>query len=226
MLKKRIQSLVFVLGMLQLSFTTFAQNKITVTENNQSFTNGTHNAYIATVPYANKDVISKAVKSELKSWKGKVKGAKDEFTVTQAKTKAMGDKFYDSYVKIYQAGNDVLIAVSTDLGGAYLNSIDHVAQGAAMRAQVTALAAAASKASIDESVKAEEKVLKTMEKAVSKSESQKKSLEKSIENSKKAIEKAEKDIKNLENSNAEQLEKIKSQKNKVNEISNLKNTIN
>src|SRR4051794_33398202 len=93
-----------------------------------SFSHGSFDAIVVTIPHANKEVVEKELKSEMKDWGGKYNSSKGEYTAKEAKMKAMGDKYFDGYAKIIESGTEIKVAFAVDLGGAYLNSREHGSQ--------------------------------------------------------------------------------------------------
>ncbi|MNJ83243.1 Chromosome partition protein Smc [compost metagenome] len=152
-----------------------------------SFSHGTFDAIVVTIPYANKDVIEKELKSEMKDWGGKYNSSKDEYSAKQAKIKDMGDKYFDGYAKIIQSGTDIKVAFAVDLGGAYLNSGEHRDQHKIIENRVKKFGQTASKESVNGMIELETKSLKKLN-------GEKEDLQKSIEDSKKDIESYKKKI--------------------------------
>ena len=86
---------------------------------------GSENGYHINIPYGDKKIISKYLKDELKSWKGKVV-SKDFFFADDCKLKDMGKNTFDVYARVEDVTKGgVNVYVKVDLGGAYLNSKDH-----------------------------------------------------------------------------------------------------
>ncbi len=156
-----------------------------------SFSHGTFDAIVVTIPYANKDVIEKELKSEMKDWGGKYNSSKDEYTAKQAKMKDMGDKYFDGYAKIIQSGSEIKVAFAVDLGGAYLNSGEHRDQHKIIEHRVKKFGQNASKESVNGMIELETKSLKKLN-------GEKEDLQKSIEGSKKDIESYKKKISEAE----------------------------
>jgi len=99
------------------SVTLFAQG-VSVKEETVSFSNGSHNALVVTIPHGNKEVVEKELRSEMKDWGGKYNSSKGEMSTSQSSFKAMGDKMFDTYARILDAGEGVIrVAVAVDLGG-------------------------------------------------------------------------------------------------------------
>ncbi|WP_300660387.1 hypothetical protein [Fluviicola sp.] len=156
-----------------------------------SFSHGTFDAVVVTIPYANKDVVEKELKSEMKDWGGKYSSSKDEYTAKQAKMKDMGDKYFDGYAKIIQSGTDIKVAFAVDLGGAYLNSGEHRDQYKIIENRAKKFGQSASKESVNGMIELETKALKKLN-------GEKEDLQKSIESSKKDIESYKKKIADAE----------------------------
>jgi hypothetical protein len=210
-----------------IATTSFMYAQVKVTEENVSFSNGSHNAIVVTIPHGNKEVVDKELKSELKDWGGKYSSSKGEMTTVQSSVKSMGDKPFDGYARILDGGSDyVKVAFAVDLGGAYLDSKQHGAQFSAMKQRAEKFASRTSVLSIEEELATEAKVLKTMEK-------EKVELEKTITNSKKDIEEyqkriaeAEQKIKDSEAGLAKKSEEITAQTTRIGDVEKKKKSVN
>jgi hypothetical protein len=171
--------------------------EIRTSEQNVSFSNGSHNAVVVTVPYGKLEVVEKEMKSELKDWGGKYGSSKGEMSSAGASMKSMGDKPFDGYARILSSTEDeIKVAFAVDLGGAYMDSRSHGAQYKVIESQARKFAMKASHGSIDDDLAVQGKLLKEMEKDKSDYE---KSIERSrsdIEEYKKKIAEAEKSIEN------------------------------
>lgn len=205
----------------------FYAQQIKITEENVSFSNGSHNAIVVTIPHGNKEVVDKELKSELKDWGGKYNSGKGEMTTSQSTVKSMGDKPFDGYARILDGGeNFVKVAFAVDLGGAYLDSKQHGAQFSAMKQRAEKFASRAAMQSIEDELAVEAKVLKTMEK-------EKVELEKTIEESKKDIEdykkriaEAEQKIKDSEAGVVKKTEEITAQTTRIGDVEKKKKAVN
>lgn len=205
----------------------FYAQEVKVTEENVSFSNGSHNAIVVTIPHGNKEIVDKELKSELKGWGGKYNSSKGEMMTSQSTIKSMGEKPFDGYARILDGGeNFVKVAFAVDLGGAYLDSKQHGSQFSAMKQRAEKFASHAALQSIETELAAEAKVLKTMEK-------EKGELEKTIEDSKKDIEEykkriaeAEQRIKDSEAGVAKKSEEITAQTTRIGDVEKKKKTVN
>lgn len=207
--------------------TFFYAQDVKTNEENVSFSNGTHNAIVVTIPHGNKDVIEKELKSELKDWGGKYNSSKGEMQTMGASSKAMGNKIYDGYAKIISENDkEVRVAFAIDLGGAYLDSRQHGDQYKVMNERIKKFGKKAAHESIDVQIAAEAKVLKELE-------GNKKDLEETIEDSKKDIEdykkriaEAEQKIKDSEAALSKKGEEITTQTSKLGDVEKKKKAIN
>ncbi len=110
---------------------TFSQS-IKSEERSVSFESGNHNSIVINIPNVTVEFTEKKIKEELKEWGGKYSSTKNEFSVTQAKTKEIGEKLFDGQVKMIDSKPGfVSVAFAVDLGGAYLTSSQHKDQYAA-----------------------------------------------------------------------------------------------
>ncbi|MGV3610877.1 MAG: hypothetical protein ACO1N0_08010 [Fluviicola sp.] len=160
-----------------------------------SFSHGSFDAIVVSIPYANKDAVEKELKSEMKDWGGKYNSSKGEYTAKEAKMKAMGEKYFDGYAKIIESGSEIKVAFAVDLGGAYLNHREHQEQHKTIESRAKKFAQNASRESVNGMIELETKALKKLT-------GEKEDLLKDIEDSKKDIEDAKKKI-------AEEEQKIK-----------------
>lgn len=186
-----------------------------------SFSHGSFDAIVVSIPFANKDVIEKELKSEMKDWGGKYNSSKDEYTAKQAKMKAMGDKYFDGYAKIIESGSDIKVAFAVDLGGTYMNQNEHKDQYKEIESRVKKFGQSASKESINGMIELETKALKKLT-------DEKEDLLKDIEDSKKDIEdykkkigEAEQKIKDNESATQKKEGEINTQTTKLGEVQGL-----
>lgn len=185
-----------------------AQISIKVTEANESFNNGSHNALLVTVYEQDAKEVEKLLKKELKDMGGKVQ-VKKEIFADDCETKAMGENTFDVYAKVTPGKNgEVEVAVAVDLGGAYLNSRDHTERYKVMEGILHKFGVNATRDAIGSELKDQEKVLSDLEKEQKDLEKDKDRLEKSIEDNEKRIEEAKKAIeqakKDIEQNKADQ----------------------
>jgi len=153
---KILSTIIFV----AVSFCMTAQ--ITIKEQNVDV-NGTNNGYQITIPYGENKSISKELKSELKSWKGKVSN-KDFFFADDCKLKEIGKNTFDTYAKVEDiTKGGVTVYVKVNLGGIYLNSKDHPGEFKIIEKKLYDFAVKAAKSIIEDEAKAEEKVMKGQE---------------------------------------------------------------
>lgn len=194
--------------------------KIILEERNATFNEGSRNALLVTIPFSSSDFVEKKIKEEVKSWGGKNSSSKGEYTTTQSQIKEMGEKPFDSFVKIVDSkeGN-ITVAFAFDLGGAFLSSAAHSAQYSAISKKIKDFALNTSKESVNEELKENQSILKAQQKEQESLLKDKNSLENSIVDYKKKIEEA---IVKIEKNTQEQAKKqaeIKTQETKVGEVS-------
>lgn len=206
-----------------LSAGVFAQGEVKVTEENYSFSVGSKNSIIVTIPYGKMDIVEKELKSELKDWGGKYNSSKGEYTTMQATIKSMGAKAFDAYARPYASGETVKVAFAIDLGGAFLSSNQHSAQFTAMKEKIKDFAVRTARECVAEELKAEQKILSGFEKDQKDLEKDKESLLKSIEDYKKRISEAEKKIEENTTNQSKKKEEITRQAAKVAEVDKRKN---
>ncbi len=201
----------------------FAQNSVTVTEENNNFSVGSKNSIVVNIPYGNMDVVEKELKSELKDWDGKYNSSKGEYTSMQAKLKVMGDKPFDVYAIIITSGDVIKVAFAIDLGGAYMNSNQHSQQFNEMREVLRKFALETAKECVGEELKAENKKLESFEKDQKDLEKEKENLLNSIDDYRKKISEAEKKIEENMTNQSNKKTEISTQAQKVKEIEKKQN---
>jgi hypothetical protein len=203
-------------------FTTFVFGQEIKTSNEKvSFSHGSFDAIVVNIPFGDKDVIEKELKSEMKDWGGKYNSSKDEYTTKQSKIKAMGDKYFDGYAKIIEIGGEFKVAFAVDLGGAYMTHNEHSEQHKVILERVKKFAQSAAKSSVEDKIDVEAKALKKLN---GEKEDLLKDIEKSkkdIEDYKKKIAESEQKIKDNESATAKKEGEISTQTTKLGEVQGL-----
>lgn len=191
------QFTVFV-AIILAAFSANAQFSIKVSEGNESFNNGSHNALVVTVYEQEEKEVEKMLKQELKRMGGKV-STKKELFADDCKDKRMGDNTFDVYAKVTPKNeNEIEVAVAVDLGGAYMSSSAHNDQFKVMEDILHDFGVSATRAAIGNELKDQEKILEGFEKEQKELERDKEQLEKSIADNEKRIEQAKEDIEQAE----------------------------
>lgn len=205
------------------SFAAIAQKEISIKEENYSYSVGSKNSFLVKIPDSKKELVEKELTSEMKSWGGKMSGKKGEYSTIQSAVKKMFEgKTFDSYVKVFQSGQDVMVAVAIDLGGAFLSSNQHPSQFNEMRERLHNFAVEAGKASLQSDVKTEEKILSTLKKEQKSLEKVRSTEEKNIESYKKKIAESEKKIEENKSLTDKKKAEIDAQDKKISEIKKTK----
>ncbi|MDR0801600.1 hypothetical protein [Fluviicola sp.] len=195
--------------------TRVVSQEVKTSDEKVSFSQGTVDAVVVTIPYASKDVVEKGLKSEMKDWGGKYSNSKDEYSSKQAKMKAMGDKYFDGYAKIIESGSDnIKVAFAVDLGGVYLNSDNYPDQYKVIEDRAKKFGQTASKESVNGMIDVETKTLKKLN-------GEKEDLQKDIESYKKKISEAEQKIKGDESAIQKKEGEIEAQSKKLEEVQGL-----
>ncbi|MES2556893.1 MAG: hypothetical protein V4604_12125 [Bacteroidota bacterium] len=202
----------------------FAQ-EVKTSEESVSFANGSHNAIVVTIPFANKDVVERELKSEMKDWGGKHSSSRGEHTASQATMKSMGKKPFDGYARIIENGEVIKVAFAVDLGGAYMDSRQHSSQYKAIQERAKKFATKTATAGVDNELEAEQKILKDMEKDKADMEKSIENSKKDIEDYKKRIEEAEQKIKDNESGVVKKGEEISTQTTKIGDVEKKKKSI-
>lgn len=213
----------FTLLITAISLGAFAQNDVKITEENISYSVGAKNSIVVTIPYGKVDIVEKELKSEMKDWGGKYNSSKNEYTTLQSSVKKMFErKTFDTYATIISSGDVVKVAVAVDLGGAFMTSKEHSTQFAEMKERLHKFAITAAKASIQDNMKAEEKILSTFEKDQKSLEKDKEGHLKDIEDYKKKIADSQTKIEENVVLQTKKKEEINAQSAKIKELENLK----
>ncbi len=193
----------------------FSQNDIKVSEETQSFSNGSHNSIVVNIPFADKDMVLKALKSEMKSWGGKVDG-KSDLVLKQGKMKETGDKPFDAYGKIVGEGSGgIKVAVAIDLGGAYLSSREHNDKYSVFVKKMKAFASKTATEAMNDKISEEKKIFAALEKDQKNLVKEKEKEEKDIVDAKKEIEDSEKKLIENKNNTETKLKELATQKEKM-----------
>lgn len=213
----KIQTVVTAVSV-SLASVFYAQTEVSVVEQMQTFSIGSKNALVVTIPHANRKIVDSELKSLMKDWGGKYSASKKEGKNIQATPKFLDKKAIDVYT-ITSDGSDgaIKIAFGIDLGGAFLTSNEHNAQFTMAYRELQQFATETALKCVNADVKAESKVLSGLEKEQKKLEKEKSSLEKDINNYKKKIEDAEKKIKENESNQSKKKSEIDKQKELINQ---------
>lgn len=206
-MKKTITLLLTLLALQSFGQVTVEEKKVNV--------DGTKNGFYVSVPYGDQKSLEKALKDELKSWKGKY-SEKGFVFVDDCKLKEMGDNTFDVYAKVEanpDGGGNISVAI--DLGGAILSSNEHPAQAKVINGKLHKFGVKAAKGVVDEEIKEEEKILKEKNKELEDLEKEQEKLEKEIEDYKKKIEDNKKEIEEAKKNQEAKKEEIKTQEEKV-----------
>lgn len=201
---KKVTLLLTILCFSVLSM--FAQ----INEGASSMSKGNENAFTLELRQTQEKEISKAWEKFIKGYKGKVKKDKKsgEILADDCQIKEMSSNTVDVYSSVRQSGENTILTVWYDLGGAFLNSGMHGDKIPVVEKMLKEFAINVDIAAVEEDLKNQEKTLKNLEKDL-------KGLEKDKEKSENEIAKCEKKI-------LEEKESIKvnltDQKNKTSEI--------
>ena len=186
----------FTLGLLIISATVFAQDKITVKEAVVAIDGTSRNSLTVMLVGSNTDDVKKAWKKKLKELKVK---ASDKTIIfgDDCKMKEMGDNSFDVYSLVEDATDEgVKLVVAFDLGGAYLSTTAHPEKYPAAQAFVYSFGVEQAKGVVTMEIETTQKILAAfgkelagLEKEKAGHESDIKDYEKKIEESKAEIEK-------------------------------------
>lgn len=201
-----------------------AQEKIEVKKGNESYNEvGNHESIIMSIPYTNMDDANKALKKELKDWKGKVDEKDNQFFMDDGELKEMGENTFDAYAKLYKDVEEkIYVAIAINLGGAYMTEAEHPDKYRTIKKKLYEFCQNTAREGLSNQIKEAEDVLKDQEKELKDLQKDKEDHEEDIAEKKEEIKELEAEVdKNVENQEA-QKKKISNQKNMINELNNLK----
>ncbi len=135
-----------------------------IKEGSASMSQGSNNAFTIELRKTEAKEVEKAWIKYLKDFDGKVKKAKKspEVFADNSEIKAMSSNTVDIYSTAKQSGENTTLTVWFDLGGAYLNSSMHGDKVAVAEKILNEFALSVSRASIEEDLKEQEKILKKL----------------------------------------------------------------
>ena len=169
-----------------------------------------------TVIYEGTDV--KTVENQwekiMKSYKGKVKKNKaKELFADDVKLKDLSTNTVDVYATVSkdETGNNTILSVWYDLGGAFLNETDHPSQAVAVKNMIDQTSLRVGAARAEDVLDTEEDTLKDMNKDLEKMVKEKEDGLKDIEEAKALIAKTESMIEESEKNQAAKKEEIQGQ---------------
>jgi chromosome segregation ATPase len=193
--------------------------KISVKDGSEKFSNGSHNAYTATIYETSKDDVMSKWKSVLKDFKNeKVKTDNGEIFGDNIVIKDWGNNPVDIYTSFEEDKNakTITMHVAFDLGGAYLTGSDGDKHSYAKK-MVKDFAVKTTKESMGDKVKDLEKVLDKLEDNQKDLEKDNKGYKSDIEDYKGKIKKAEDNISKNEADQVKKKSEIEAQKKVVDE---------
>lgn len=197
-----------------VALTTAQAQKIAVKDGSEKFSNGSHNAYTATIYETSKDDAMSKFKSLLKDFKNeKVKTDNGEIFGDNIVIKDWGNNPVDIYASFEEdkTAKTVVMHVAFDLGGAYLTGSDGDKHSYAKK-MVKDFAVKTTKESMGDKVKDLEKVLGKLEDNQKDLEKDNKGYKSDIEDYKAKIKKAEENITKNEADQVKKKSEIEAQK--------------
>ncbi len=217
-------TLIFLLSFIVLPFMVGAQLSIAdvealqVEENERAMSVGKNNSLSIAVPNAEAKSLQKSWTKLMKDYKGgktkRNRKTKEIFSDDLEITGVGGANTVDVYATV--SGNT--LTAWFDLGGAYVNSIDHPDKYSSAESILLNFAKENIAGMVEAEVEAEEDKLKKQEKNYEKLVKQKSKLERDIESYKKKIEEAEADIEANIVDQEKTTEAIEAQKEAVEEV--------
>jgi len=190
------KNLLFILCGL-FTFTMIDAQSVQIDESMKSMSQGQQNSLTVTLENISQKDAEKAWIDYVKDFKGgktkKDKKSKEIFT-DNTTIKDLSANTVDVYAITNESGENVILTVWFDLGGAYLNSTDHVEAYAKSERLLNSFSNKVIKAQIKDNLDNEEKSLKKLNGNLKDLTKDKKNLEDDIEKYKKKIADAEKEL--------------------------------
>ncbi len=209
-MKQPIAMLLFVLFCYSISFGQVEETQKTMSE-------GVENSLNIRIPNAKAKTVEKLWKKHMKPYKGKTKRIRKtkEIFSDNASIPQLSSNDVDVYVKIVEAGDEILFSAWFDLGGGFLSSETHPDKYGSAEKMLLLFALDVSKVVIKRELDDEEDTLKKYGKQLTKLEKQKAKLLKDIENYKAKIKAAEAAVEQNEANQENKRQDIENQKAKV-----------
>ncbi len=82
-----MRSVLLFVGFVTLFSNSFWAQEVIMNDEVVQFSSGSHDAIVAVIPFASREVIEKQLKSELKGWGGKLVISGEEYKVVQENLK-------------------------------------------------------------------------------------------------------------------------------------------
>lgn len=197
------------------SFSVLFGQEIKMTDESVSFSVGVKNAIVANIPFSKRAVVEKELKSELKSWKGKIVVNGDEYQVVQGKHKIFGESHVNVYAKIIETVDEIKVAFVIDKGGRFMTSEEDPVEYKTIWEKVKKFGAVSASSSIAMDVDSDKKMLKSLEKEEKKIKKEIDNSKKDIENYQKKIEQSQKNIDAKQTELSNKQEEIKAQNQQI-----------
>lgn len=201
-----------------------AQEKIQIKSGSESYEDvGKQPSIIMSIPYTVLDDASKALKKEMKDWKGKVDNNGDEYFLDDGELKSMGENTFDAYSKVYKdVEGKIWVSIAVNLGGAYMTESEHPDKYRAIKKQLYEFCQNTALDGLKNQIKEAEDVLKDQEKELEDLQKDKQDNEEDIKKLEEEIKELETEIETNVSNQEEQKKKITNQKNIIENLNDLK----
>jgi hypothetical protein len=200
-----------------------------VKEQSAEMSAGSRNALTLEIPGVSQDLVSDFWKDYMKDFyreKPKWQRRDNEWLSDDADITALGKgNTVDIYAKAEERGDNVMIYMWVDLGGAYLSSKEHPERFKEAEKMLMRFGLEVAKEKMRLDIKEQEDVLKDMGKDLDRLASDKERSEREIERAKEAIRKAEEDIKQNLKDQAAMREKIAEQEELIKKMQRQRNDL-
>lgn len=172
--------------------------QLAITETRTPMSRGIQPALTVVIPKGSAKVSEKAWKDQLGKFRAKVKVEKGEIFADNASLPQISENTVDIFTRFTDTKEGVAMAVTFDLGGAFLSSATHADPYKAAENLVYLFAVDQAKAAVGQEIDDAEKVHKKLQEEKKKLERDQKGYEREIEKHKEHIKALEEQIKEAE----------------------------
>jgi hypothetical protein len=191
MVKKLLSAALFILALSALG------QEVKVKESGESFSSGSHNAFVFTVFVDDLNKVQKEWKSKMKDYGySDHKGSGKEDFYDNVKFKDLSNNPMDVYVKFTEKKDEksVEVAVAIDMGGDYVSSGSHSKEADYFKKMMKEFAVKTSKEFVEDQWKEQSKLLTKLQDKQKDLEKDNKNLDSDIKNYEEKIKKAKENI--------------------------------
>lgn len=199
-----------------LSFGGMAK-EIEVSETSYKFDKSNRPALMVSISMVDESTVEKAWKHFIKEYDPEDFDGGSEMFADNATISRVSDNTVDVYASVEEKGDDIILYVAVDLGGAYLSS-SHGRKHEAMRGIIHDFALELLEDAYKEKVQAQEKIIGKVEKSIKRSNHEKEHLNKEINSYQEKIEENTLEIEELDKTLKQQEQELVQEQKKLEEI--------